>query len=293
MATCRRKAMALAQTFLSQTKPRVFAVAVQHVTAEEAIFLRGKHPRIRSMPLSVFSFTLVGQITVPLPCREYPQGGGPFMSYLREDDDYQSLVRRLAAISGDSREEWWKMRLAIALQQPNAHRKTAVFLPQTKSASAKPVTEGVQEAPADASAEESKAATGMADSEEDEGPHTPVKGPCEAFIGPAPGPARTETAGTGAGAGAADAELDNESLWDIFSRHFPSHSHLGAATGLLGNRMSYPLLGIQRSVTDVTPKNRYACSEVISDPVVHLYLSLFFFFFCRSKRAGGGSIKIV
>lgn len=210
--------------------------------------MRNKHPRIRSMVLSVFSFTLTGQMAVPLPCREYTQGGGPFVSYIREDDDYQSLARRLAAITGDSKEEWWKMRLAITTMPHQNRLRLAHFLPQPSSRGATPAptvdTEG-----SGTKMEAMDTGTAVASDTEEEGPHTPQKDDSSEYIGPAPGPTLpSERAGGAPG---------SERLWDIFCRDFPGLQTFWQSEFVENGLPPFAQLGIQRSVVDVASKSRY------------------------------------
>ena len=49
---------------------------------------------------------------------------GPFISYVREDDDYDSVVARFAVITGEPESEWKNYRLAVV------HNKTPFFIPR-------------------------------------------------------------------------------------------------------------------------------------------------------------------
>ena len=49
---------------------------------------------------------------------------GPFISYVREDDDYDSVVARFGLITGEPESEWKNYRLAVV------HNKTPFFVPR-------------------------------------------------------------------------------------------------------------------------------------------------------------------
>jgi hypothetical protein len=86
----------------------LYETAVQHINPQDFIFMRGEHPTIKSMIVSVFNFTLLGTIVDVCDIELF---SGPFVSYVREDDDFRSLTQRFGEISGD--EEWEKCRLAV------------------------------------------------------------------------------------------------------------------------------------------------------------------------------------
>lgn len=94
----------------SVPRSHLFLTGVQHVSLLDCIFMQSRHPRIKSMIVSVFSFTLLGNVVQPCDMEHF---GGPFVTYLREDDDYDSFSARLRAISGDNDEDWEKCRLAV------------------------------------------------------------------------------------------------------------------------------------------------------------------------------------
>ena len=73
------------------------------------------------MPVTVFSFTLLGSCV--RACQP-DQFSGPFISYVREDDDYESVVARFGLITGEPDNEWKNYRLAVV------HNKTPFFVPR-------------------------------------------------------------------------------------------------------------------------------------------------------------------
>ena len=102
----------------------LYKTAVQCATLEDLIFMQGKHPKIRSMIISVYSFTLLGNLVDTCEVVDYK----PFLSYVREDDDYYSLCRRLTEISGEADVE--KFRLAVVFD------KVPYFIPKPSTAAA-------------------------------------------------------------------------------------------------------------------------------------------------------------
>ena len=85
------------------------------------MFLTGGNDSVRSMPVTVFSFTLLGSCV--RACQP-DQFSGPFISYVREDDDYESVVARFGLITGEPENEWKNYRLAVV------HNKTPFFVPR-------------------------------------------------------------------------------------------------------------------------------------------------------------------
>lgn len=53
------------------------------------------------MTISVFSFTEFGGVAVPKPIHPATPEYLPFVTYVREDDDYETLERRIADHTGD------------------------------------------------------------------------------------------------------------------------------------------------------------------------------------------------
>jgi ubiquitin C-terminal hydrolase len=75
-------------------------LGVQLVTAEDRLWLAGRHPSgVPSIPIEVVNFAM-GTPAAPPRLVDAPQAG-PFMSYIRENDSIDSLTSRIAELSGD------------------------------------------------------------------------------------------------------------------------------------------------------------------------------------------------
>ena len=85
------------------------------------MYLTGGSDTVRSMPVTVFSFTLLGSCVRACQADQF---SGPFISYVREDDDYESVVARFGLITGEPEQEWKNYRLAVV------HNKTPFFVPR-------------------------------------------------------------------------------------------------------------------------------------------------------------------
>lgn len=73
-------------------------VGVQHLSVRDIYWMRGLCPTIKSCLCSVFNFTLLGNsVSICTP----EQFGGPFFTYIREDDDYDTLCERYAYHCGE------------------------------------------------------------------------------------------------------------------------------------------------------------------------------------------------
>lgn len=116
---------------LSTIPCQLFQTGVQYVSPEDALFLSGTHPTVRSMPLTVFSYELSDRVAYPLAlddngfCPAYL----PFVSYLLEDDDWATLARRLAAITGE-KDSWQSLVLALI---PWGKYPQPVYLPRSNA----------------------------------------------------------------------------------------------------------------------------------------------------------------
>eukprot|EP01038_Epipyxis_sp_PR26KG_P010572 gene10572-14200_t len=86
----------------------LYQTAVQHISFEDMIFMRNEHPTIRSIIVTVYNFTLLGNICDSC---EPDLFSGPFLSYIREDDDLTAIYDRFYLITGD--EDISKCRLAV------------------------------------------------------------------------------------------------------------------------------------------------------------------------------------
>jgi hypothetical protein len=71
---------------------------MQYVDLEDFYWLQNLHKQINSGVISVFNFTLIGSAVQVCDPEIF---NGPFITYLREDDTYTSLVSRLSVITGD------------------------------------------------------------------------------------------------------------------------------------------------------------------------------------------------
>lgn len=107
--------------------------------------MRNAHPSVRSMVISVFHFTLHGSMVQALDPSFY---SGPFLTYLREDDDYETFLQRLMRVSGDV-ELISSIRTRLAVVHPQ--KLTPDFIPRpalhgsTSSVAAGMVTRGTDD----------------------------------------------------------------------------------------------------------------------------------------------------
>jgi len=72
--------------------------------------------------VSVFSFTLLGSCVQACDPNHF---SGPFVTYVREDDDYDTLARRMAAVTGEHEAEWSTYRLAVVHNRTPYHLQRA------------------------------------------------------------------------------------------------------------------------------------------------------------------------
>jgi hypothetical protein len=89
---------------------RVWNIGIQHFSPEDLVWLTGGTDKIKSMPVSVFSFTLHGSCVKVCDPELF---SGPFISYVKEDDDYDTVVERLGVITGEIEAEWNAYNLAV------------------------------------------------------------------------------------------------------------------------------------------------------------------------------------
>lgn len=122
--------------------------------------MRNAHPSVRSMVISVFHFTLHGSMVQALDPSFY---SGPFLTYLREDDDYETFLQRLMRVSGDV-ELISSMRTRLAVVHPQ--KLTPDFIPRpvlhgsASSVAAGMVTRGTDDSGVSAPATSSNGANG-------------------------------------------------------------------------------------------------------------------------------------
>ena len=105
-------------------------VALQHASVEDLLWMGGAVPNIKSTVVSVFSFTLLGACVQP--CLGADSGvPGPFLSFLRVNDDIDSLYRRFEELMGPT--DWSQCRLALVVG------KKPMFLPRSTNTAADPL----------------------------------------------------------------------------------------------------------------------------------------------------------
>eukprot|EP01040_Poterioochromonas_malhamensis_P007030 gene7030-7589_t len=73
-------------------------LSLQSVTLEDLFWLSGNHDRISSRAVSVFNFTLIGNTVQYCDSDMF---SGPFITYIREDDNYWTFLQRCAMITGE------------------------------------------------------------------------------------------------------------------------------------------------------------------------------------------------
>jgi hypothetical protein len=124
----------LPSSWLEMSTPlsTLWHMTVQTITPEEWLFIRNVHPTIRSMAMMVIHFTLHGAAVQPLDPVMY---SGPVLTYVREDDDYESVVQRIVRIMGDNSPiTSSKLRLAVVHPQ----KFTPDFIPRPANFSTSP-----------------------------------------------------------------------------------------------------------------------------------------------------------
>jgi hypothetical protein len=99
----------------------VWNIGIQHFSPEDLVWLTGGTDKIKSMPISVFSFTLHGSCVEVCDPELF---SGPFVSYIKEDDDYDTMVKRLGVITGEIEAVWNAYNLAVV------SNKTPFFIPR-------------------------------------------------------------------------------------------------------------------------------------------------------------------
>jgi hypothetical protein len=81
----------------------VWNIGIQLFSPEDLVWLTGGTDKIKSMPVSVFSFTLLGSCVKVCDPELF---SGPFISYVKEDDDYDAVVKRLGVTTGEPEADW-------------------------------------------------------------------------------------------------------------------------------------------------------------------------------------------
>lgn len=98
--------------------------------------MRGAHSRLNSRPISVFNFTLMGNTVQICDCEMF---SGPFLTYLREDDSYWTLLQRFSMITGE--QHLGSTRIAVVVNNvPHFFAKPP--FPANSSPSVPPKTNG-------------------------------------------------------------------------------------------------------------------------------------------------------
>jgi hypothetical protein len=81
----------------------VWNIGIQLFSPEDLVWLTGGTDKVKSMPVSVFSFTLLGSCVKVCDPELF---SGPFISYVKEDDDYDAVVKRLGVTTGEPEADW-------------------------------------------------------------------------------------------------------------------------------------------------------------------------------------------
>jgi hypothetical protein len=241
----------------NQLRDLLYIAGVQHVSAEDMLFLRNYHTSIRSIPVVVINFTLNGKFADPCDPTDLPGMGGPFISYVREDDDYQAILRRLTAMTGD-KEDTHKLRLAVIesklpyfVPRPRSTLQATLSVPSIAALAADPPQQATQP-------------LNGADAE------IPLN--------------RTESLPRLAGP-----DTSASAVWTLLLEKYPN-----VLTWSDMPSKSFPLIGIQRSAADVASKSRYCMLDKSFFVVVEFGLKFSFSStFAHRTMRGGGSIKIV
>jgi hypothetical protein len=96
--------------YVFEERPKVtfFPLGVQSFSCEEWLFVSGAASSrlgIRSIPLSVFSY----ELSMMGIAQSLDHATKPFLTYLREDDTYQTLLERILLITDEA--DWERMTL--------------------------------------------------------------------------------------------------------------------------------------------------------------------------------------
>jgi hypothetical protein len=198
--------------------------------------MRGMHPGIKSMMISVCNFTLLGSKVQTCDSKFF---SGPFITYVRADDDFYSLSARLREITGE--EDFDKMRLAVVSKNNTAHFLARPSLRPAQSAGTLAVG-------------------------------APQPGPNAAATLPAA--AHDSTTAAAVGAATMNGAAPPQSVWSLIVSHFPEYHKVDYNLSIVYNssmqEFSSPLptIGIQRSVSDVSfgdmSNGRYASTMYLS-----------------------------
>lgn len=210
------------------TLNNLFTLGAQFLSHRDIYFMKGLHPSVKSTIVSVFNFTLLGNKVVRCQADAFC---GPFISYVREDDDYFALSARLAAIAGEPPGEFEKVRLAVVNRVRVA---TFISKPTVRSTTSIAHLQEEQQR--------------QKQQHEEDGQIEESNGKMENVV-PASG-----------AAAAAAAASPNPSVWQLIVENYPRYQHLDYQQCRIFNdyqvaNQSMPCIGIQRSVSDI--KSRY------------------------------------
>ena len=186
-------------------------LCAQLVSHEDYIFMTSRHPDVRSIPISVFSFEFALNSARTRP-RISETEAGPFFCYVREDDTHETLVRRLEEMAGsDTDTEWSSVRMAIVSGRDSVPH----FIPRDAAT------------PHRVPALDTRAVT------------PPITG---ALNRNSPLPSAQEIPGSD--------HLNPESVWQLFRKYYPAFTE-GTVRNMDQMRsLTLPQLGLQRPTAD-------------------------------------------
>jgi len=259
MIGCQRNAAEMVQCWpeVDEKSMHLWRLTVQHVSFDDMLFMYGAHPTIKSMVVSVFNFSLTGNF---VSICEPHWFSGPFLTYVREDDDYYTLAARLGRVTGDA--DWSNYRLAVTRAAAGSKLLVPHYIPRptpvttaTTGIAGKESTQPPPGAGAGAIAEINQNAT----AEE------------EAVVGPMPLPPPSAAASSNTGSNNGKGQV-----WALFAKHYELFVNCNYQDAKKQNKDLMPLLGIQRSAADVGAYDNNASGDMF-----------------KMFGAGGGGIKIV
>lgn len=186
--------------------------------------MSGTHPLVRSMVVSVYYFTLLGNsVDICQP----DLFSGPFLTYVLETDTYQSFMERVVKITGESISKLWNdSRLAVV------RKRVPHFLPR-------PTFIDDQVDSKDAAGSKRKL-DGRNTTEDSTSAADGVTGDQDS---------------TKRDSKESNEEKDNYSLWKYFVEHYPGNARDGDINEKYHSQ-EIPQVGIQRSVSDKSFANR-------------------------------------
>lgn len=96
---------------------RVGSIGLQYVTEDDWGFISGRQYHrtgIKAMPVEVHHFEFYNQLA-----RRIRSSCGPCVTYVREDDTFESLAKRVSVITGDL--DWENVRMAVVCVKRRPH----------------------------------------------------------------------------------------------------------------------------------------------------------------------------